>query len=442
MPQAPEGRGLTRPCGTPCPADPQATLGDVMPVEDGRSLRPRTAEGLASGDDHVTSTSPSGTRAAAVLLALVCSSCAGTDDPPSGPVRTDSAGVAVVLNPPTERVLDWTFEPVFTLGGTDDGPTAFFRVFPTSIGVDSVGNLYVLDAGHASVAVFDRAGRHLRSFGRQGEGPGELGFPSDMAVTRGGDVAVYDFARRALVRFGADGSYTDTFSLPGPLQRQVAQLDDGHVAAAVTEETASADSTDFRLLTLGADTSEIAKVRQFTRPEPQQFSCMSMALPPYFGPRVVWGAAGDRIALSDDAAYAVRIVDRNRVTGIWRRDVAPIRSTLELAAWEVARGDSLRSFGCVVPAEEAAARFGYAEVAPIIHGLAVSPEGAVWLRRRTDAPGELPIDVIDATGAYIGTLPAGSPFPALFRGPDEIVVVERDELNRPLVVVYAIRRGT
>jgi hypothetical protein len=338
-------------------------------------------------------------------------------------------------------MLDWKFERILDLGGADDGPTAFFRVFPTSIGVDSLGNLYVLDAGNYKVSVFDRLGRHVRSFGRQGEGPGELSFPSDMAVTPAGEVAVYDFNRRALVRFDAAGSFAGTFPLPGALQRKVVLLDDGRIAAAVTQHADAVDSTDSSLLTLGVDTVEITRMRQNSRVVAQQFSCRSVALPRYLDQAIVWAAAGNRIVLNDNTAWSVRVYDHNRLTAIWRRDRSPLRSTLELAAWEVAEGDSLRSRGCAVAAEDVARKIGYTEIAPTVRSVAVAPDGGVWLWRRTEVPGELPIDVLDATGAYVGTLPDGSPFPALFRGSDEIVAVERDEVNRPHVVVYRVHRG-
>jgi hypothetical protein len=119
-----------------------------------------------------------------------------------------------------------------------------------------------------------------------------------------------------------------------------------------------------------------------------------------------------------------------------------IPSTLELAAWEVAEGDSLRGRGCAVPAEEVAGKIGYAEIAPIVRGLAVAPDGGVWLSRRTGVPGAVAIDVFDATGAYVGTLPRESPFPALFRGSDEIIAVETDDVNRPHVIVYRIVRAS
>ena len=301
-------------------------------------------------------------------------------------MHVDSAGVTVVLNGRADRALEWTFERILDLGSSDIGPAAFFRVFPTSIGVDSLGNLYVLDAGNFRISVFDREGRWLRSFGREGAGPGELGFPSDMAVSPAGKAAVYDFARRALVRFDPDGTFTGTLPVPGILQRKVAFLDDGSVVAIVSQPSAVADSTDYRLLTLAGDTVEIARVREIRDPRPQQFPCMTMAQPPLLGPRIIWAAAGDRIAVSDDATYSIKVFERDRLAAVWKRDLPVIETTLELAAWAVAEGDSLRFRGpaagprvdCAVPAEEAARKFGYADVAPLITDIAVAPDGGVW----------------------------------------------------------------
>lgn len=380
--------------------------------------------------------------ACCILLSLMGWACAGADDSPGETVRSDSASIHLVTNSQPDRMLDWTFERILDLGGAAEGPTALFRVFPTSIGVDSLGQLYVLDAGNYRISVFDRTGRHLRSFGRQGEGPGELGFPASIAVTPAGEVAVYDFMRRALVHFDADGSFTGTFAIPGPLQEKVVLLDDGRIAAAVTQPTSLEDALDYRLLTLGADTVELARVRQ-SRPDRQyQFSCPVLGRPPYFQVSVVWDATGDRIAFSDEITYSVHIVGDEGLAAIWRRDLPVIPSTLELAAWEVAEGDSLRLRDCVVAAEEAARELGYADFAPLIKGLTVAPDGQVWVMRRTQVPGETPIDVFDATGAYVGTLPDDSPFPALFRGADEIATVETDEFDVPHVRLYRIHRGS
>ena len=379
-----------------------------------------------------------------MLFLVLSGGCTETGDEgeSAGPARVDSAGITVVTNERAERPLDWRFERILDLGDADSGPTAFFRVFPTSIGVDSASNLYVLDAGNYRVSVFDLSGLHVRSYGGQGGGPGEFDFPSDMAVSSAGVAAVYDFGRRALVLFDAEGSYTGSFPLPGTLARKVGLLDDGTIVAAVTQTAATADSADVRVLSFASDTVELASVRRLNRFPSQQSACGPLrGRPPYFSPSVVWSVGGNQVALSDGVEYSVRVYEGTRLTAIWRRDLPLMAATLELAAWEVNAGDSLRVRGCAIPPEEAAATIGYADSVPIIEDIAVSPSGGLWLMRRTAVPGERRIDVLDVTGAYVGTLPPGSPFPALFRGPDEIVTVETDELDVLHVRVYRVHRG-
>jgi hypothetical protein len=380
---------------------------------------------------------------ASLLLVLAVHSltgCGHERQEASEPVRVDSADVAVVMNDGPDRLLEWEFEPVLDLGNVEDGPTAFFRVSGSSVGADSAGHLYVLDAGRHVVSVFDISGRHLQSYGRQGGGPGEFGFPAYLAVAPTGAAAVYDFDKRALVMFNATGAYAGLFPLEVPQNGKVAFVGPETVAAAVAIPIATGDSAELRLLLLGPDTVELSKVRRIDRFQPKQFRCPIPALPSIFLPRVVWDGHPQRVALSDGVGYEVRMYENGRLSGIWRRDLPQIGATLNLAAWEVANGDSLRVFGCAVPAEEAAAKLGYAETAPIIKNLTISPDGGVWLLRRTTVAGEYKIDILDATGAYIGTLPSQSPFPTIFRNSDEIVTVEPDELDVPHVKVYRIAR--
>src|SRR5690606_20169016 len=137
------------------------------------------------------------------------------------------------------------------------------------------------------------------------------------------------------------------------------------IGAATASPTPAADSADVRLLLLGSDTVTLSSIRRIDRFEPQQFPCPVPARPSLFLPRVLWDAAHGRVVLSEDTGYAVRVYDEGRPAAVWRRDVPVIRATLDLAAWEVAEGDSLRAFGCTVPADEAATTIGYAETVPV-----------------------------------------------------------------------------
>lgn len=379
----------------------------------------------------------------AILLAWMLGACAASGETDGVRTeRTDSAGLAVVTNHGSDRPLDWRFERVLDLGGDADGPAAFHRVHDTSIGTDAAGRLYVLDAGNYVVTVFDSAGNALRQMGRQGGGPGELRFPSDLGVGDDGSVAIWDYDAGGFVRFAPDGTVLPTVTVAAPLQRKLAVLEDRLLGAfAWSGAIAQDDESVTRLIAVaGADTVELVRAPE---PEPAlvELSCMRFAMPPFLSPGIVWAAHGDRVIARTTAEYSIAVYDAaGRQSAIWRRDLPLIPSTIPLAAAEVG-SDSLRMLGgCAVSAEEAAERLGYATYAPHIQNLALARDGHVWVRRRTDQPNAFVIDILSSDGEYIGTLPAGSPFPAAFRGTDEIVTVERDSLDVPHVVVYRIVR--
>ncbi|OGD15995.1 MAG: hypothetical protein A2W20_07675, partial [Candidatus Aminicenantes bacterium RBG_16_66_30] len=83
-------------------------------------------------------------------------------------------------------------EPVLTLGDVDtaDENLAFFM--PSAIAVDGAGNLYVLDTGNHRVQKFSPDGKHLATFGRRGQGPGEFQYPAWLAVDGKGFIYVTD----------------------------------------------------------------------------------------------------------------------------------------------------------------------------------------------------------------------------------------------------------
>jgi hypothetical protein len=65
-----------------------------------------------------------------------------------------------------------------------------FVATPTSVAIYE-DEIYVLDTGNKRVAVFDLSGSFERAFGREGQGPGELGLGSGRSIT-GPDLAVVD----------------------------------------------------------------------------------------------------------------------------------------------------------------------------------------------------------------------------------------------------------
>jgi hypothetical protein len=50
-------------------------------------------------------------------------------------------------------------------------------------------------------------------------------------------------------------------------------------------------------------------------------------------------------------------------------------------------------------------------------------------------------DLFEAAGRYLGTLPAGAPFPAAFLAGDRMVAIERDSPDVPSLSLYRVDRG-
>ncbi len=135
-----------------------------MPRE--RAARRRSAAGLA---------------AAVALPGLLVSCAEGTPEAASSALRlelVDSIGVAGLPGEPEDLI--------------------FGRL--TSVAITEDGVMYALDAGADRVAVI-RDGEVVRFIGGSGEGPGEFGAPSDVAVADDGRLSVLDRDRAKVTRF-------------------------------------------------------------------------------------------------------------------------------------------------------------------------------------------------------------------------------------------------
>jgi len=111
-----------------------------------------------------------------------------------------------------------------TIGGTGDGPGLFN--LPTELRLDGP-NLLVVDAMNFRVQSFDREGNFQSSFGKLGDGLGDIFRPKGLGVDSEGDlylvdalhgmVQVFDPQGRLLYYFGSLGTRAGEFQLPAGL---------------------------------------------------------------------------------------------------------------------------------------------------------------------------------------------------------------------------------
>lgn len=364
--------------------------------------------------------------------------------------RTDSAGVEIVTSPGEDVELDWNARPFFTLGGKEEGPESFYFIAPGTVDADRDGRLYLLDLNAARIAVFDTTGELLRLQGGEGGGPGEFLSPNGIAVSPEGAASVFDFGKGGLVRFAADGAVLPELTFrefpTWSKQRHFALAGSGYAVSA-NAASPGAERRTHQLRLLGEGTA--ATLAELEPVELRQLlvgRCGGgIRRAPIFAPDLIWDARTERIATNAEPGYTVTIFEGGRPLRSIRRAIDPSPATRALALTEVAEGLRM-SFGhgpCDITPQELVDGLGFAEIVPLILNVRLAPDGTLWVERRADggAAGSR-IDLFDPSGAYLGTLPPGTPLPVLLMPGGRVAVIEKDEFDvARLAIMVAEPRG-
>ncbi len=151
-------------------------------------------------------------RLAIGTLALVAGAgCGSPDAGPGGGDWTgtirDSAGVAIVSNPAIGIWTDedrWTLTEELRIGSTGGEPEYQFGQI-SGIAELSDGRLAVMDGQAQELRIFSKEGRHLRTVGGAGSGPGEFGVGAGPLLIGPGDsIYVPDVSNQRLNKFTPD----------------------------------------------------------------------------------------------------------------------------------------------------------------------------------------------------------------------------------------------
>lgn len=97
--------------------------------------------------------------------------------------------------------------------GVLEGEDEYMFGFLRSVQVDEDENIYIADAEFIKIRIYDRDGTHIRSFGRQGQGPGEIGWPSRMYLRADNRIAIVDSRNRRFAYYSTEGECLEEFSL-------------------------------------------------------------------------------------------------------------------------------------------------------------------------------------------------------------------------------------
>ena len=146
------------------------------------------------------------------LLGLSSAACGGEAGAASnwaGTIDTVAGGRVQVSNPEQGAWKEgegWTLVEEARIGSADaEGPELFGRV--VDVAVDGAGKMWVADAQAQEIRVFAADGRHVRTVGRKGGGPGEFEQMGGLEVGPDGRLWVYDPGNMRFSVFDTAGTF-------------------------------------------------------------------------------------------------------------------------------------------------------------------------------------------------------------------------------------------
>lgn len=395
--------------------------------------------------------------------------------------------------PEEDRPLGLDRTPVYRIGGIEATDwDAFVRV--STVAFDGAGNLHVYDAGARRLTVVGPEGHFLRQVIRTGDGPGEVTSPVGFGVSPEGEVTVVDMGRQSLARFGPDGSFRGSTpfrpredGIPAGILRPhphggFAFLQNARMVEMRPGQGPPPPPTTYPIVRIpsgeGAWTTLFETWRPVRPSSDRGGPGVSVGGPGGGGIRLA-GRMAPRVfepdpsfgvlptgglAVADTVTWQVKLVSADgRLERVVTRPIQPRPVTerdrdeeRDRRAAEIESGGGpqvemrIQGPSGPVSVDQAQIRqallaqvreLEFAEEMPVLDRLATDQDGRIWVARRGPRPGEPgPIDILNARGGYIGTLPAGHLGVPVAFGPDGLVAfVEPDEMDVPVVRVERVR---
>ncbi len=394
-------------------------------------------------------------------LALCATLTACGDPPETGPALSevrDSAGIAIVTNrrPPADRtrVLEVGPSPSVSIG-TLEGDAAYqlFRVVDATKLPD--GRIVVANRGTNELRVFDEAGVHLATWGREGEGPGEFTGLSSVAAWAADSVLTWDFSQRRISIFDSGGALGRTFRpgqreelaapqfvavLPGPavLVAAAAIFSAGEDASGVRRP----DRPYFVLDAEGAIATPLGAFpgRESYIVASEQF--VSVTTHP-FGRGSVAAAWGSLLVLGGNDAYELRAQRADgtlvRIVRLEHELESPTESDLEAFVEQRLEG--------LTPEERRGSILFYedmplVEAFPAFDRILVDALDHLWVREFS-VPGARELNrwtVFDPQGVVLGTVALPTVLEVIEIGVDYVLGTAQDDFEVEYVQLWSLSR--
>lgn len=397
----------------------------------------------------------------------VISALCGSPELAAQDVR-DSAGIRIVVNTKpawtATQQLRLSATPTLIIGNRDEDPYQLTRVRGAFYLSD--GRIALGEAASNEIRVYDAQGKHLKTFGRKGDGPGE--FRSITKVVRlAGDTIAVIHEHAAISRFTGAGKYvtrtaddgTVDFSKPGATTTGILLALNGGARLAVRVPLrpqggsigTQFDAKGFHEIINGAG---VSTKKPGDLPWMQAMAGKDGAEKPWLGAEEVYAGNGSQFYLGYGTHYSLTRYSTKGVPDLIIRRAWTATPVTE-KDWENWADEWLKRWSKKTGAELAAERKDlldddYFETLPAFSAILLDNTGKLWVRAPKAIDGAVAgslndysigpsaWSVFSPTGVWLGDITMPSKFTPTDIGADYVLGIARDDDVTPTVARYKL----
>ena len=380
-----------------------------------------------------------------LALVVLLGACEAPDSGPSS-VQTDSAGVEVVHTPEATwgpaDVWRLSSEPTLSIGVVEGAAEEEFSRITHAFWLSDGRVAAVNFTNPPEIRIFTADGRHHRTVGGEGAGPGEFAAITFAAPGAGDTLLVHDLFNARVVYLDPDGEVVRTQPMPevagepsnrwfprGVFRDGTLIVMENNLMPGATPGHRRATRTLLRVTDSG---DMVDTVLAFPDME-YQAGETGPPVPVPFGLRSAWHLHQDRLYVAPGDAFQVDVHDAD---GTLLRSLRTDRERIPVPP-EQAREEEGRQVQRGLPATPAAERLPAHGA-----GIRVGPDGHVWLEHFA-LPGDTigRWGVFGPDGVFLGDVEVPQNFQVMQVGRGEVLGVRVGEMDVPALRVYAVGPG-
>ncbi|MCJ7486166.1 MAG: 6-bladed beta-propeller [Candidatus Aminicenantes bacterium] len=343
-----------------------------------------------------------------MLLLVLLSSvlCCGRD---TGRVkRTVADGVETVFNGIDPYIIKGEpgvlrLEKDFSIDTEDEARLKTGLTDIETFDVDPAGNIYLIQWNTKAdyIHKFDKDGNWLKSFCRQGQGPGEIEYGGTVMITASGKLIAKDPSQTKFLIYSQDGMFLRETRLPRILGIDHL-FEDGSYLVSWQDDS---DELKYYINYVAVCDSEFEKIRELGT---HQFPNSQMGENIIVGQGAfIYGASKDRIFVANSAwGYEIRVFSLNgKLLRKIRKDYRPVPIDEEFKKAFLAR---------IPNSSQWKKLYRFAADWPPFRFLFTDDEGRLYVMTREPGPdpGEFMYDIFSAEGVFIGRTSLGNSGPS------------------------------